>query len=191
MSQGESLFPSPSREFAEERRRLAPGTAAALRAFSQKVFADGALPAKTKQLIAVAVAHVTQCLYCIKGHTKAARQHGATPRRSWRRSGSRPRCAPVEHGRTRHWPLRSLASGPRRAIPAAARMAKPHCVALKRVYAPASPDDGRRVLVERLWPRGLRKAEAGVDLWPKEIAPSHALRRWFHEAPDARWPVFQ
>jgi uncharacterized protein YeaO (DUF488 family) len=62
-------------------------------------------------------------------------------------------------------------------------MARPHRVALKRVYAPASPDDGRRVLVERLWPRGLRKVEAGVDLWPKEIAPSHALRRWFHEAP--------
>jgi uncharacterized protein YeaO (DUF488 family) len=70
-------------------------------------------------------------------------------------------------------------------------MARPHRVALKRVYAPVSPDDGRRVLVERLWPRGLRKAEAGVDLWLKEIAPSHALRRWFHEAPEARWPVFQ
>ena len=70
-------------------------------------------------------------------------------------------------------------------------MARPHCVALKRVYAPVSPDDGRRVLVERLWPRGLRKVEAGVDLWPKEIAPSHALRRWFHEAPEARWPAFQ
>ena len=70
-------------------------------------------------------------------------------------------------------------------------MARPHRVALKRVYAPVSPDDGRRVLVERLWPRGLRKVEAGVDLWLKEIAPSHALRRWFHEAPDARWPAFQ
>jgi uncharacterized protein YeaO (DUF488 family) len=72
-------------------------------------------------------------------------------------------------------------------------MAAPHRLALKRVYAPASPGDGRRVLVERLWPRGLRKAEAGVDLclWLKEIAPSHALRRWFHEAPEARWPAFQ
>ena len=70
-------------------------------------------------------------------------------------------------------------------------MAKPHRVALKRVYAPVSPDDGRRVLVERLWPRGLRKVEARVDLWPKEIAPSHVLRHWFHEAPDARWPAFQ
>jgi uncharacterized protein YeaO (DUF488 family) len=60
-------------------------------------------------------------------------------------------------------------------------MPAPHRVALKRVYAPVSPDDGRRVLVERLWPRGLRKAEAGVDLWPKEIAPSHALRRYREE----------
>jgi uncharacterized protein YeaO (DUF488 family) len=56
-------------------------------------------------------------------------------------------------------------------------MAGPHRLALKRVYAPASPDDGRRVLIERLRPRGLRKAETGLDLWPKEIAPSHALRR--------------
>src|SRR5215211_2823606 len=51
---------------------------AAFDAFSQRVFADGALPAKTKQVIAVAVAHVTQCPYCIKGHTKAALRQGAT-----------------------------------------------------------------------------------------------------------------
>jgi AhpD family alkylhydroperoxidase len=51
----------------------------AFKAFSQAVFADGALPTKTKQLIAVAVAHVTQCPYCIRSHTKAAMQHGATP----------------------------------------------------------------------------------------------------------------
>ena len=62
-------------------------------------------------------------------------------------------------------------------------MPTPHRLALKRVYAAASPADGRRVLVERLWPRGLRKEEARVDLWLKEVAPSHALRRWFHEAP--------
>jgi AhpD family alkylhydroperoxidase len=48
-------------------------------AFSQRVFADGVLPAKIKHVIAVAVAHVTQCPYCIKGHTKAALRHGATP----------------------------------------------------------------------------------------------------------------
>jgi uncharacterized protein YeaO (DUF488 family) len=70
-------------------------------------------------------------------------------------------------------------------------MPAPHRLALKRVYAAASPGDGRRILVERLWPRGLRKEEAGVDLWLKEVAPSHPLRRWFHEAPEARWPAFQ
>jgi uncharacterized protein YeaO (DUF488 family) len=70
-------------------------------------------------------------------------------------------------------------------------MPAPRRLTLKRVYAPASPGDGQRVLVERLWPRGLRKQEAGVDLWLKEVAPSHALRRWFHEAPEARWPAFQ
>ena len=75
----ESTYPPVTRGLAEARRALAPELEDAFRAFSQKVFADGALPAKTKQLIAVAVAHVTQCPYCIKGHTKAARKHGATP----------------------------------------------------------------------------------------------------------------
>jgi AhpD family alkylhydroperoxidase len=75
----ESIYPSITPGLAKARRALAPEPEDAFRAFSQKVFADGALPAKTKQLIAVAVAHVTQCPYCIKGHTKAARQHGATP----------------------------------------------------------------------------------------------------------------
>jgi len=72
------LYPAPSRRFSETRKGLAPEVHDAFQAFSQKVFADGALPAKTKQLIAVAVAHVTQCPYCIKGHTKAALRQGAT-----------------------------------------------------------------------------------------------------------------
>lgn len=74
----ESLYPPSSRELSEKRRALAPDTEKAFQAFSQQVFADGALPAKTKQLIAVAVAHVTQCPYCIRGHTKAALRRGAT-----------------------------------------------------------------------------------------------------------------
>ena len=61
------------------RKELAPGQHEAFRNFSRVVFADGALPGKTKQLIAVAVAHVTQCPYCIKGHTKQARRAGASP----------------------------------------------------------------------------------------------------------------
>src|SRR2546421_11332507 len=73
-----SVYPPASRELAQKRRALAPGIEAAFDAFSRKVFADGALPAKTKQLIAVAVAHVTQCPYCIRGHTEAAVQKGAT-----------------------------------------------------------------------------------------------------------------
>jgi AhpD family alkylhydroperoxidase len=70
------LYPLPSRDLSETRKRLAPEVHDAFQAFSQKVFADGALPPKTKQLIAVA--HVTQCPYCIKGHTKAALRQGAT-----------------------------------------------------------------------------------------------------------------
>jgi AhpD family alkylhydroperoxidase len=68
-----------TRDLARRRRDLAPETQAAFDAFSQRVFAEGALSAKMKQLIAVAVAHVTQCPYCIKGHTKAARRAGASP----------------------------------------------------------------------------------------------------------------
>jgi AhpD family alkylhydroperoxidase len=72
------MYPPSSRELSEKRRALAPDTEKAFQAFSQQVFADGALSAKTKQLIAVAVAHVTQCPYCIRGHTKAALRQGAT-----------------------------------------------------------------------------------------------------------------
>ncbi len=75
----DSIYPPASRELARRRRELAPETQAAFDAFSHKVFADGALPVKVKQLIAVAVAHVTQCPYCIQGHTKAAQRAGATP----------------------------------------------------------------------------------------------------------------
>jgi AhpD family alkylhydroperoxidase len=74
----ESMYPQATKALAEKRSELAPEVEAAFRQFSQAVFRDGALPGKTKQLIAVAVAHVTQCPYCIKGHTKAARRHGAT-----------------------------------------------------------------------------------------------------------------
>jgi AhpD family alkylhydroperoxidase len=78
MPEHEAIFPHATRELAVERERLAPGPAETFRAFSRSVFADGALPGKTKQLIAVAVAHVTQCPYCIRGHTAAALDKGAT-----------------------------------------------------------------------------------------------------------------
>ena len=73
-----SMYPETSRELHAKRRELAPDVFAAFRAFSQKAFADGALPSKTKELIAVAVAHVTQCPYCIRGHTELALMKGAT-----------------------------------------------------------------------------------------------------------------
>jgi AhpD family alkylhydroperoxidase len=72
-------LPKPTREMADMRHKLSPDTDAAFHAFSKAVFSDGALSGKTKQLIAVAVAHVTQCPYCITGHTKAAQRAGATP----------------------------------------------------------------------------------------------------------------
>ena len=72
------MYPPASAELAAKRTALAPKANAAFRAFSEAVFADGALAAKTKQLIAVAAAHVTQCPYCIRGHTRAALKAGAT-----------------------------------------------------------------------------------------------------------------
>jgi AhpD family alkylhydroperoxidase len=74
-----SIYPPATPEIARRRRDLAPNQQAALEALGKAVFADGALPTKTKQIIAVAVAHVTQCPYCINGHTKAALRAGARP----------------------------------------------------------------------------------------------------------------
>ncbi len=62
-------------------------------------------------------------------------------------------------------------------------------VRIKRAYEPASDSDGYRVLVDRLWPRGVSKEKAHLDAWMKEIAPSTALRRWFGHDP-ARWDEF-
>jgi uncharacterized protein YeaO (DUF488 family) len=61
---------------------------------------------------------------------------------------------------------------------------------LKRVYEEPSPEDGFRVLVERLWPRGVSKARAELDLWLKDVAPSPELRKWFSHDP-AKWKEFQ
>ena len=72
------VYPHTTPALATMRRKLAPGTHEAFTAFSERAFADGALPSKSKQLIAVAVAHVTQCPYCIRGHTRAALRAGAT-----------------------------------------------------------------------------------------------------------------
>lgn len=60
----------------------------------------------------------------------------------------------------------------------------------RRIYNPPEPDEGFRVLVDRLWPRGLSKAEAGVDEWLRDIAPSDALRKWFAHDP-LRWAEFK
>ena len=72
------LYPTPTPEISQRRHQLAPGPDEAFRQFRKAVFADGALPRKVKQLIAVAVAHTTQCPYCIRGHTLGALRDGAT-----------------------------------------------------------------------------------------------------------------
>lgn len=77
MSQNE-LFPKPSLKTNEKRAELAPASMDAWRNFSKTVFQEGAISEKTKQLIAIAVAHVTQCPYCIRSHTKQALHKGAT-----------------------------------------------------------------------------------------------------------------
>ncbi|HET9129253.1 MAG TPA: carboxymuconolactone decarboxylase family protein [Propionibacteriaceae bacterium] len=75
---GDSLYHPTTPEISARRKQLAPHTHEAFEAFSRAVFADGALPGVTKQLLAVAVAHTTQCPYCIKGHTRLARRAGAS-----------------------------------------------------------------------------------------------------------------
>jgi uncharacterized protein YeaO (DUF488 family) len=63
-------------------------------------------------------------------------------------------------------------------------------IVVKRIYEPASKTDGYRVLVDRLWPRGVKKEDAALDVWAKELAPSTALRNWFGHDP-ARWEGFR
>jgi uncharacterized protein YeaO (DUF488 family) len=63
-------------------------------------------------------------------------------------------------------------------------------IKIKRVYEQPDKDDGMRILVDRLWPRGLTKEKARVDLWLKEIAPSTELRKWFGHDPD-KWKMFR
>ncbi|MFO1125868.1 MAG: DUF488 family protein [Methylocystis sp.] len=63
-------------------------------------------------------------------------------------------------------------------------------LSLKRVYASPSPEDGVRVLVDRLWPRGLSKSKAAIDRWVADLAPSSDLRRWFHHDPEL-WEEFR
>ena len=64
-------------------------------------------------------------------------------------------------------------------------------IAMKRAYLEATQTDGTRVLVDRLWPRGVSKERARIDLWPKEITPSTELRKWYHQNPEQHWNEFQ
>ncbi|HSG30841.1 MAG TPA: DUF488 family protein [Thermodesulfobacteriota bacterium] len=63
-------------------------------------------------------------------------------------------------------------------------------IKIKRIYDKPSVEDGKRILVDRLWPRGLSKDKARVDHWEKDIAPSHELRKWFNHTPD-KWVEFK
>lgn len=62
---------------------------------------------------------------------------------------------------------------------------------IKRAYEPSSADDGFRIYIDRLWPRGLSHLTFHYDLWDKDVAPSTALRQWFHENPSAEWVEFE
>jgi uncharacterized protein YeaO (DUF488 family) len=63
-------------------------------------------------------------------------------------------------------------------------------IRLKRIYDPPAPLDGTRILVDRLWPRGMAREKAHIDAWLKDVAPSDALRRWYSHAPE-KWPEFR
>ena len=63
-------------------------------------------------------------------------------------------------------------------------------IKVKRIYEPSSPGDGKRILIDRLWPRGMKKEEAHIDEWLKEISPSNELRKWYSHDP-VKWPEFK
>jgi uncharacterized protein YeaO (DUF488 family) len=63
-------------------------------------------------------------------------------------------------------------------------------IRIKRIYEPPARSDGKRILVDRIWPRGMTREDAHIDAWIKEVAPSHALRRWFGHDPE-KWPEFR
>ncbi|MBO1025897.1 DUF488 domain-containing protein [Ochrobactrum sp. SD129] len=63
-------------------------------------------------------------------------------------------------------------------------------IKIKRIYDEPQPNDGFRILVDRVWPRGMTKEEAAIDLWAKDLAPSTGLRKWF-DHDSAKWPEFQ
>jgi uncharacterized protein YeaO (DUF488 family) len=63
-------------------------------------------------------------------------------------------------------------------------------IRVKRIYEPPARSDGKRILVDRIWPRGLTREDARIDAWIKEVAPSNMLRRWFGHDP-AKWPEFR
>jgi AhpD family alkylhydroperoxidase len=98
----DSLYPSSARRVSGTPTRLTPEIHDAFQTFSRRVFTNGALTTKTKQLIAVAVAHVTQCPYCIRGHTKAAMGEGATREELMESIWWQPKCAraPPMHTRS-------------------------------------------------------------------------------------------
>lgn len=64
-------------------------------------------------------------------------------------------------------------------------------IRMKRVYEPIEAEDGQRVLVDRLWPRGVSKLTAQIDLWPKALTPSNELRKWYHQDMAAHWDEFK
>ena len=64
-------------------------------------------------------------------------------------------------------------------------------IQIKRIYEKIDATDGKRILIDRLWPRGIKKELAQLDFWPKELTPSNTLRKWYHEDIEQHWPEFQ
>lgn len=91
MDNHNEVYPAATAENAKKKADLAPKQIEAWRTFSRTVFKEGVLDEKTKQLIAVAVAHVTQCPYCIKAHVPQAMRKGHPKKKLWKQSGLRPR----------------------------------------------------------------------------------------------------
>lgn len=96
----------------------------------------------------------------------------------------------TDHGPQRQRSLSATTSGRPSPAKAMSIQPHPHGIPVKRAYEPHAPEDGRRVLVDRLWPRGLSKHDLEDTLWLRDVAPSAALRKWFGHKPE-RWAEFR
>ena len=167
------VYPPATREIGARRRELAPAIHQAFDAFSKQAFADGALPGKAKQLIAVAVAHVTQCPYCIAATPSSPTGPARPMKRSWKRSGSQPRCGRAAPSPIPRWRCTLSAKSGSNDTPSTWPDRTPAVTASRRSGGAPGKGAGRGCR-RRSPPRSLIVRAGIATIWP---VPCHATGR--------------